>query len=376
MAVVWGQAAQTVEPTAVNERLSLRHQEAEVIVEPGSAGRFWGIEIRMGDSHTYSDINLALQGVPPYLARSPEEWFDAETGKHPKMAIYDETAFIQSDQTPETRATHPLVHHWSPCPALGDPDTCELRCPTTIALWNPEARPLHFSIASYLPRNMFPLINGQRPNGGWKTLPEKDLDHAHVIWTNATGRTLLDKRIPLRHQHAEARGFSVRPGRGVSRIEVTDAEHFWAYTYPATPAVLVGRAADEGWRRFHLEAGTARNWYFFVPTGTTEFSVRVGAADETDIVHMKVNAPDRTMAVIYDRQAERKVRVPEGLSGKIWHVRLDFGSATRFDSRLPRPRFPSLKLTLDFRGVPPYLAPTWEQWFDPERPVGPYERKH
>ena len=368
IAVLWGQAGPDESPATLG-KLEGRVQQATILVEPGSAGRFWAIEVRMGDSHTYSDINLCLEGVPPYVARSPEEWFDPRTGKAPDVAPYDESEFVQSDRSPVGRATHPLVHHWTPCPALGDPDACELRCPARLALWNPEGRALKFVIGTYLPRNMFPGPR-DRTTRRWPKLPDEQHDHADLSITGPGGRPLLKDRAPLKHLHGEP-GYSrtLRTAKGVCFVDVTRAEHFWAYTYPATPAVLVGRPADGQWRRFHFDAGTARNWFFFVPKGTGSLSVRASVAHDTDVMHLEVGAPDRVLAILYGRRGERTVAVPPGLDGKIWHVRVDFGGATRFVSRLPRPRFPSLAVTLDLKGVPPYLAPTWEQWFDPRRPV-------
>jgi hypothetical protein len=63
------------------------------------------------------------------------------------------------------------------------------------------------------------------------------------------------------------------------------------------------------------------------------------------------------------------VRVPEGLDGKVWFLRPDVGSATRMPPGTPEaPRYLDVSLTVDIRGVPGFLAPTWEQWFDPARP--------
>lgn len=93
--------------------------------------------------------------------------------------------------------------------------------------------------------------------------------------------------------------------------------------------------------------------------------MRFAAADETDVVELRVGAPDRTVAAHYGRSGECAVAVPEGLDGKVWHVRLDVGEATRFLGTAANPRFPSLRVTLDLKGVPGFLAPTREQWFDP-----------
>ena len=101
-------------------------------------------------------------------------------------------------------------------------------------------------------------------------------------------------------------------GKAAAFLEVTRAERFWIYTCPATPAVLAGAEAGEGWRRFHLDVGHVRNWYFFVPKGTREFPVRAAAADETDMLYLELNAPDRTLAMLYDNKGERTVRVPAG----------------------------------------------------------------
>ena len=90
---------------------------------------------------------------------------------------------------------------------------------------------------------------------------------------------------------------------------------------------------------------------------------------------LEVNAPDRTVAMIYDRQGEREIMVPDGLDGKIWHVRLDVGSATRMSNERGQPaRYLHHYIDLDLLGVPAFLAPTWEQWFDPARPALPTAR--
>lgn len=361
-AVLWGQANPD-EPLTTFGSVERRAQTARILVEPGEGGRFWSVEVRMGDSHTYSDINFCLKGVPPYVARSPEEWFDPDTGQPAPVALYDSAPFVQSDQ--DATAKTNLLQNWTPCPALGDPDGCELRGPARAALWNPEGRELQFRLATYLPRN---------PTD--QPLLESEYDQAHLTIQGADGRTVLEERVALKTQHGEGPPYahSVKTGPGVSFVTVTNAEHFWMYTYPATPAVLIGEAGRRGWHRFCLEAGTARNWFFFVPPGVREFAVRASAADAGDVIALEINAPDRTLAMLYGNRGEQTVTVPPGLDGKIWHVRVDFGSATVFDSRWPMPRFPSINLTLELQGVPPYLAPTWEQWFDPEHPRAPLRR--
>ena len=371
--VLWGQANPDAEKIKLDPSSKHAHayQNLDVVVEPGSDGRFWAIEMRMGDSHTYSDINLHLDSVPPYLASSPEAYFDPKTGRSPEVTLYDEDEFVQSDRSEEARAKHPLTHHWTPCPALGDPDACEIRCPARIALWNPEGRELKFVIGTYLPRNMFPT-KGAR---GRKHLSLEEYDHAKVRWVGADGKVVLETKAPLLHLHGHQRwDRTVNPGKGVSFMDVTEAEHFWMYTYPGTPLVMVGYEVEGGWSRFRFEAGHARNWYFFVPKGTKEFGVRAEAEHDTDVMDMEINAPDRTMARIFARSGMQRVRVPKGLDGRMWHVRIDWGGASRPFGRLPKPRFPSLNVTLDLQGVPGYLAPTWEQWFDPRQPAPPSAR--
>ena len=367
LAVLWGQANADA-PTTTLGKAEKRLQQADILVEPGSAGRFWSIEVRLGDSHPYSDINFTLQGVPPYVARSPEEWFDPTTGQPAAVPAYDESEYVQSDRTPAGKARDPLLQHWTPCPALGDPDGDELRGPAAWALWNPEGRTLKFVIGTYLPRGM--SAAGRRG-----PQPDDELDHAALRVLGADGKELLATRAPLRHLHEQpGEAKMLETGRGVARFVATEAEHFWTYTYPGTPAVLVGAATPDGWRRFAFDLGTARDWFFFVPRGTRAFRVRVAAADATDQVVLEVHAPDRQLGGLYGNAGEQAVTVPAGLDGRLWRARFDVGGGTTLVTRLPRPRFPSLALTFDLQGVPGYLAPTWEQWFDPAAPVPANDR--
>ncbi len=91
-------------------------------------------------------------------------------------------------------------------------------------------------------------------------------------------------------------------------------------TLPGLPSIPAAKAdvaqwmpcpsLGEAWRRFTLEVGGARNWYFYVPKGVETFRVRAAARLETDVVHLEINVPDRTLAMIYDHQAEKTVHVP------------------------------------------------------------------
>jgi len=39
-----------------------------------------------------------------------------------------------------------------------------------------------------------------------------------------------------------------------------------------------------------------------------------------------------------------------------------------------KPRYLDIGLTVAVKGVPGFLAPTWEQWFDPSNPQPPDRR--
>lgn len=350
---------------------------ARVEVEPGAAGRFWAIEVGYGDSHNHSNINLGFEGVPPYLARSPEEWFDpgydhesgaAGPGQLPDVSLYEPMPYIQATMDnpaikQQVREHWPDLQHWSPSPSLGDPDGVQVLGRGTFKLWNPEGRKLGFRIGSYIPRT-------------W----EEQAPMARVQVLGPDRKQVLDDRVPIRHIHGAAESMPTHQldfGKGVATVEVSDAERWFAYTYPATPLVLQGRntRTDPEVFRFDLTVGVTRNWYFFVPEGTGRFTVGAACEHETDVIEMQVNSPDRTVAKVYGRRGDQTVTVPRGMDGKVWHLRLEVGSATRMISDQPEGgRYQEINLNLWLEGVPPYLAPTWEQWFDPEAPKPPLER--
>ena len=323
-----------------------------VPVEPGTAGRFWYLEVRLGDSHNYANINVTLDGVPPYVARSPEEWFDPKTGAGAPIKAYDGSRFMQSKRDESLK-----WQHWSPSPSLGDPDGVQIRGNGRFALWNPERREVRLDICDYLVR---------------KDTPETPVPVARVQVADTANKQILDRRITVPHHHHHARDPFPLPAcrTEVMTVSISDVARWFAYTYPALPTVWIGDATADGFSRFTFEVGTTRNWYFFVPRGVERFEVRARCKHETDVVHLEVNAPDRTQAMIYGREGTAVVRVPAGLDGKIWHVRTDIGSATRMVTAGGQAnyRYLGLYLTLDIKGVPGFLAPTWEQWFDPSKP--------
>ncbi len=336
----------------------------DVLVEPGSEGRFWYLELGMGDSHIYSDVNIALDGIPPFLSRSPEEWFDPETGESADISFYDETQFVQSDRTEESFENFPYMHHWTPSPALGDPDGNELIPPSTVHLWNPEARELDFVIGTYLPRNMFPAKRSEEYEK-----PIEDYDNA-IIAIVSNDREILNTTAPMLHLHGQQIWKRTLPrNSGILDVSVTEAEHFWMYTYPGTPAVVASMD-----NKFQFEISSARNWYFMVPEDTENFKVRTKAINDEDVTYLEVNTPDRTMAIAYGNSSELTIDVPPGMAGKIWHLRFDWGSSSRPFGQLPNPRFPAMRINLELEGVPAFISPTWEQWFDPDDPKRPMDR--
>ncbi len=218
-----------------------RIKSMHVPVEPGCSGRFWCMELRQGDSHEYAKCPVSLAGVPPYLSRSPEEWFDPATGARPFIDPYDDDPFIQSAPTEKMTAEWPWLHHFSPCPALGDPDGNEVRGEATFALWNPENKPLQFRVGTYIPRN--------------SRSPDMEQPMAHVVMTNGEN-VILDRHDPLEHLHAVGHSDPAplpETGAGVIQVHISDVERWMAYTYPATPLVLFGQPIEGGWSRFHFE---------------------------------------------------------------------------------------------------------------------------
>jgi len=351
MRALWGQPP--------HEGPYRQEQEVKVEVEPGTAGRFWCLEVRYGDSHNYSNVNITFDGVPPFLARSPEEWFNPVTGQVPQVPLYDETPFIQSARIESVLQDRwPDLQHWSPAPSLGDPDGAEIIGDARFALWNPEGRELGFRIGTYLPR-------------------QKQDDPAMARLRMTAGeRELLDESVSLLHVHGKG-GKPRRQidARGVIIADVSEAERWFAYTYPATPLVLIGQGTKAG-SRFTLSVGVARNWYFRVPKGVEAFRVSAETLIEhDDVADVAVRTPDRTLARIYGRSGETTVTVPEGMDGKIWHLRLKVGSGTRMIARTEPPfRYQDMTLRITLDGVPGLLAPTWEQWFHPDRPERPMQR--
>jgi hypothetical protein len=341
------------------------------------------LEIALGDSHHISDINVCLDGVPPYLSRSPEEWFHPETGKTPVPIVYDTTPFMQgisldgktslselhrqarrrgtpeeensdfrwTPELEETAKSWPHLYNFTPCPSLGDPDGNEMLGDARVALYNPEGRKLRLYVGSYI-------------------VPEdKPRPFAHVKVIDVTGKTAFDKKLPIKSINSPKEtglGETIETGKGVAFVSITGTPRWMALTYPATPLVLIGQEED-GMSQFRFTACAARNWYFFVPRGTEEFSVAFTAPLPEDVLHMEVCSPDRIVHLFYGRKGEKTIRVPRGLDGKFWYVRPSVGSG----SKIGNPKTASgywdqdIQVILRLKGVPGYIAPTREQWFRP-----------
>ncbi len=349
VAALWDQPNPSVRDGQIVSGQTLHlEQEANIVVDPGSDGRFWSLEVRLGGGHTWTDYPIALLGVPPYLAQTPDMWFNPATGEIPARLVYDEQPFVRTQMPPVEAQARPHLAYWMPSPAIGDPAANEIHTPAKIAFWNPENRELDLALATYLPRNMQPVS-------------------ADLRFASPPGQTVFTDRASLSSDEKNPYRRTLR-FHGVGLLEVANCERFWAYTYPATAAVLVGEPIDQGWQRLRLEAGSLRHWFFHVPAATRQFQVRLKTLNPNDVVDLEIHAPDRLLARLYGRQATTLVEVPEGLDDRIWHVRLDVGGATRYLPAAGHPRYAVIPLELDFHGLPACLAPTWEQWFDPALP--------
>jgi hypothetical protein len=326
----------------------------EIEVDEGAAGHFWSLWATGGDSHNFSDLPILLDGVPPYLAPSPEQWFDPSTGAGPVIPVYDESPIRMVDKECSTNAQGRLLsrdHYlWTPVPFLGDEDYTGMQGPHTVFLNNPSNRPLDVGVATYVVNEKERLPVAYR-----------------VLAPN--GRLAVEAADTYGH-HRSSRLTLPAAGAGIYRVDVKASEWFF-WMEPAVPAVLAGAPLDDGSARFRLQIGIARHWFFQVPRGVREFTVRVAVTDPAHVLSVEVHAPDRLVEPLYVRGGDPRtvtVRVPEGTDNRIWFLRTEVGSATRFVSEAPQSGGSRLRISadVDLKGVPGYLSPTWEQWFDPK----------
>jgi len=314
-------------------------------VDPGADGRFWSLWLTSGDSHSYSDLRLQFEGVPPYLASSPEQWFDPRTGQDAPERAYDESLIRHPDTVDaqgELREPYPR-YFCTPTPFLGDEDYNGWRGPHTVWISNPEGRKLEFGVQAYL------------------SPPAERKTPVAVRVTGPKGKALIEKALPL------GRSIEIAPaGGGTYRVDC-DGLRWFPWTFPVTRAVIEGKPADNGGAEFAIETSIPRHWFFKVPSGTRRFTVAVKVHDPNHVLRVEVQSPDRIeeeLAVRGGARREMVVEVEPRSQDRIWFLRVEVGSATRFLSDKRRPRQVTIEADIELHGVPGYLAPTWEQWFD------------
>lgn len=330
--------------------------ERKIYVDEGTAGRFWSLWVTGGDSHSFSDLQILIKGAAPFYAPSPEQWFDPRTGKAPAKLIYDTSQIRALDYMSKKDAKGRRLsrdhYNWAPSPLLGDEDYTGMRGPHSVFLRNPEGRAIDFGTCAYVisPKSRVPV-------------------HYRVFAPG--GKGILDKTGSFAWRDSSRISIPAS-GKGVYRVDV-DCKEWYAWAEPAPPMVLAGKPIKGGGARFSLQIGIARHWFFKVPKGTKEFGVTVNVPDRNHALLTEIHAPDRMVDVLYargPRPREVKVTVPTGLDDKIWFLRTEVGSMTRYLStdatKLKRVR---IDADIDLTGVPGFLAPTWEQWFLP-RPQG------
>ena len=328
--------------------------ERTIYVDEGTAGRFWSLWVTGGDSHSFADLQILVKGVPPFYAPTPEQWFDPRTGKAPPRIVYD-TAQIRApghNKDAEGRRLSRDHYQWAPSPFLGDEDYTGMRGPHSVFFRNPEGRAIDFGTCAYVisPKSRVPVRYRVFAPGGKKILDKAD----SFAWRDSS-------RV-----HIPA------AGKGVYRVDV-DCKEWYAWAEPVPPMVLAGRPTKTGGARFSLQIGIARHWFFKVPKGVKEFGVTVNVPDPNHALLTEIHAPDRMVDVVYargPRPREVKVAVPPGQDDKVWFLRTEVGSMTRYLSvDAARPKRVRIDADIDLDGVPGFLAPTWEQWFLP-RPRG------
>ncbi len=319
----------------------------QIETDPGTRGRFWSIWVTGGDSHNFSDLQIMLEGVPPWFSPTPEQWFDPATGKAPPPLIYDESNIRLEGGDGSNN------FRWAPTPFLGDDDYNGFRGEQTLYLLNPESRELTVGVTTYL------VPDREAMKAELEAFGPGD---ASEPIASAAGRYAHRSNVKLDVPAA---------GKGVYRIEV-GAPRWYPWHEPATPIVIAGKATDSGAFRFELETGIARHWYFKVPEGTGRFRLGVDVAEPEHAILTEVHAPDRMLESLYTRGGAPRdawIDVPDGLDGHIWFIRTEIGSGTRLISDDPsNPRQMRVDVDLELEGVPGYLAPTWGQWFDPQAP--------
>jgi len=319
-----------------------------VETDAGTDGRFWSIWATGGDSHSFSDLQILVNGVPPYYASCPEQWFDPRTRAVAPTCVYDDAPVRLRDRKDEQGNPVSRDHYfWAPSTFLGDEDYNGWRGPQTLFLSNPANRALDLGVETYIADNA-----ARFPVACKIAAPD--------------GKTVVDARGEYGH-HLSHRFSIPASGAGTYRVDI-DAGRWFPWTEPTTPIVIAGKPVAGGAGRFELETGIARHWFLRVPAGVERFSVAVSVKSPDHVLLLEVHAPDRMMDVLYvGGGAPRSVAIPCRRSCRPDLVPAHGGrSATRFTSDKGRPAHNRIEADIDLAGVPPYLAPTWEQWFLPE----------
>ncbi len=322
--------------------------EVNVEVDEGASGRFWSIWATGGDSHNFSDLQILLEGVPPFMAPSPEQWFDPTTGTGAETVFYDDSPVRLRDRKNEKGEPVSRDHYlWTPVPFLGDEDYNGWRGVQRIFWSNPSNAPLELGVVTYIADDSarFPVkYKVFSPDS--KLIAEKQDVYGHH----------LSSRLPI-----------PPAGPGLYKAEI-EAQRWFPWMEPAVPIVIEGKPTTDGGSRFELETGIARHWFFKVPADVKSFRLTVAVIEPDHVLRVEVHAPDRMMDCVEARggsDREMTINVPSQLSGRIWFIRSEVGSATRFLSADFQPKHVNIRADVTLYGVPGYLAPTWEQWFDP-----------
>ncbi len=275
----------------------------------------------------------------------PEQWFNPQTGRPAPVVQYD-FHLGPAQRTSETFC--------APCPLLGDTDT-GMRGAHAVYLNNPENRPFDFCVTGYiLPPGAYIPVQFRASGPADRELGQAESEFTH--------RTREEPSLALISVPAAGAGvYKVNKGRRGALVRLERADHGHG----------AGRQSHRRRRgQVSLMLALGRHWFFGVPEGTKEFLVRVDLADPNHALHVEVNGPDRIVQVLYaygGAPQEVRVPVPEGLDGKVWFLNLSVGSATRLLGQgAQNRRTVQVDADIELHGVPGYIAPTWEQWFNPE----------
>lgn len=315
----------------------------DIETDPGSTGRFWSIWVPGGDGHRFSDLQVMLAGVPGYLSSMPEQWFNPETGNPAAPVVYD-YAIGPAQRTCDTMCP--------PAPLLGDTDTGLLGA-QQILVHNPEGRAFDFHVTGHSADRcpMAVRCRAYAPDGQLLLDESQQLLREHGLHFD---------RSPLATARFRIAGSGA--GSGTYRLDV-DARRWYGWSEPCMPMALAGEVGQDGARCFALYLSIARHWYFDLPAGIEGFVVSASVAAQQALL-VEVHAPDRLMqqlTVFGDSPGRVSVKVPPGLDGRGWSLRLAVASAAELIADAGERTALEVHAWVCFHGLTPTLAPTWEQ---------------